>query len=113
MIVQFIDGLRPHYQVESICAVLIEQAVKVAPADVTQLEEAATISAHPHRCGSHRRAARHSRDAGRDVRTSEDDQASAQAEHQVAHCTVDRLMRDEGMCGVICGKGHRTTAPSV
>ncbi len=31
---------------------------------------------------------------------------------QVAHCTVDRLMRDLGMNGVRRGKGVRTTIPS-
>ena len=31
--------------------------------------------------------------------------------HQVAACTVDRLMRDEGLSGVIRGRKHRTTIP--
>jgi putative transposase len=31
--------------------------------------------------------------------------------HRVAGCTVDRLMRDEGLCGVIRGRRHRTTIP--
>jgi putative transposase len=31
--------------------------------------------------------------------------------HRVAACTVDRLMRDEGMSGVIRGRKHRTTIP--
>jgi len=29
----------------------------------------------------------------------------------VAHCTVDRLMRDQGMNGVRRGRAHRTTIP--
>ena len=29
--------------------------------------------------------------------------------HRVAGCTVDRLMRDEGLSGVIRGRKHRTT----
>ena len=29
--------------------------------------------------------------------------------HRVAGCTVDRLMRDEGLFGVIRGRAHRTT----
>jgi len=32
--------------------------------------------------------------------------------HRVAGCTVDRLMRDEGLSGVIRGRRHRTTIPA-
>ena len=32
--------------------------------------------------------------------------------HQVSVATVDRLMRDEGLNGVIRGKNHRTTIPA-
>ena len=32
--------------------------------------------------------------------------------HQVADCTIDRLMRDEGLFGVVRGAKHRTTIPS-
>ena len=31
--------------------------------------------------------------------------------HQVAACTVDRLMGDEGLSGVVRGRKHRTTIP--
>ena len=31
--------------------------------------------------------------------------------YRVAPCTVDRLMRDEGLSGVIRGRRHRTTIP--
>ena len=31
--------------------------------------------------------------------------------HQVAGCTVDRLMRDEGLSGVGRGRKHRNTIP--
>jgi putative transposase len=31
--------------------------------------------------------------------------------HQVAACTVDRLMRDEGLSGIVRGRKHRTTVP--
>ncbi|WP_419722199.1 IS3 family transposase [Rhodococcus qingshengii] len=31
--------------------------------------------------------------------------------HHVAACTVDRLMRDEGLNGVVRGRQHRTTIP--
>jgi hypothetical protein len=31
--------------------------------------------------------------------------------HRVAACTVDRLMRDEGLSGVVRGRRHRTTIP--
>ena len=32
--------------------------------------------------------------------------------HRVAACTVDRLMRDEGLSGVVRGGKHRTTIPA-
>jgi transposase InsO family protein len=32
--------------------------------------------------------------------------------HQAATCTVDRLMRDEGLSGVVRGGNHRTTIPA-
>ncbi|GLB68301.1 putative transposase for insertion sequence element IS986/IS6110 [Arthrobacter mangrovi] len=35
------------------------------------------------------------------------------AGHEVAHCTVDRLMRNEGMSGVVRGRAHRTTMPGT
>jgi putative transposase len=31
--------------------------------------------------------------------------------HQVAACTVDRLMSDEGLSGAVRGRKHRTTIP--
>ncbi|MGF7120506.1 transposase InsO family protein [Rhodococcus sp. BE178] len=31
--------------------------------------------------------------------------------HQVAACTVDRLMTDEGLSGIVRGRRHRTTIP--
>jgi transposase InsO family protein len=32
-------------------------------------------------------------------------------DHQVAACTVNRLMGDEGLSGVVRGRKHRTTIP--
>jgi putative transposase len=32
--------------------------------------------------------------------------------HRVAACTVDRLMRDEGLTGAVRGRRHRTTIPA-
>ncbi len=32
--------------------------------------------------------------------------------HEVAACTVDRIMCDEGLNGVIGGRNHRTTIPA-
>jgi putative transposase len=33
--------------------------------------------------------------------------------HRVAACTIDRLMRDEGLSGLVRGGNHRTTAPQT
>jgi putative transposase len=100
-----------NYRVESICRVLTEHGVQVAPRTYrnwkTSAPSARTISdayltnallatvGEPEELYGRRKMVRHLRRQG----------------HYAAGCTVDRLMRDEGMSGVVRGKRHRTTIP--
>jgi putative transposase len=99
------------FRVESICRVLTEQGVQVAPRTYRNWKTAApsarTISdAHvtnalretidtPEGLYGRRKMTAYLRRRG----------------HRVAGCTVDRLMRDEGLFGVVRGRRHRTTIP--
>jgi putative transposase len=101
-----------HYRVESICRVLTAQGVQVAPRTYRNWKTArpsgraltdayltdalrATVNT-PEGMYGRRKMTAHLRRAG----------------HRVAACTVDRLMRDEGMCGLVRGGKHRTTIPA-
>ena len=102
-----------HYRVESICRVLTEHGVQVAlrtyrnwkyarPSDraVTDayLTNALRATANtPEGMYGRRKMTAHLRRHG----------------HRVAACTIDRLMRDEGMCGLVRGGNHRTTVPAA
>ena len=99
------------YRVESICAVLREQGVQVAPRTYRNWKAAEpstrTVSdAHltdallatvgnPEGMYGRRKMTAYLRREG----------------HQAAACTVDRLMRDEGLSGITRGRRHRTTIP--
>jgi len=99
------------YRVESICTILREQGLQVAPRTYrnwkTAQPSARTITdAHltdallttvgsPEGMYGRRKMTAHLRREG----------------HQVAACTVDRLMRDEGLSGITRGRRHRTTIP--
>jgi transposase InsO family protein len=99
------------FGVESICRVLSEQGVQVAPRTYrnwkSAVPSARTISdAHvtdalratigtPEGLYGRRKMTAYLRRRG----------------YRVAGCTVDRLMRDEGLSGVIRGRRHRTTIP--
>jgi putative transposase len=117
----FIDTMRSEgFAVESICAVLREQGVQVA---------ARTYRAW--RTPGRQVAARTVSDAvvvdaligaRTDPATGEATPESLYGRRKmtallrrrglaVAHCTVDRLMREHGMNGVRRGKAHRTTIP--
>jgi putative transposase len=116
----FIDQQRARgFAVESICHVLQGQGVQVAartyrawnrrPVAARTLADAAVI------------------DALRDARTTPDGRPTPESLYgrrkmtallrrrglPVAHCTVDRLMREHGMCGVRRGKTPRTTTSST
>jgi len=99
------------FRVESICRVLTEHGVQVAPrtyrswktaipSDRTvtdaQLTDAlrSTVGT-PEGMYGRRKMTAYLRRKG----------------YRVAACTVDRLMRDEGLSGVIRGRKHRTTSP--
>ncbi|MGO9159055.1 IS3 family transposase [Mycobacterium sp.] len=112
LICGFIDQMRARgFRVESICRVLSEHGVRVAPrtyrnwttaapSDRTvsdaQLTDAlrATVGT-PESMYGRRKMTAYLRRQG----------------HRVAGCTVDRLMRDEGLSGVVRGRRHRTTIP--
>lgn len=100
------------FAVESVCAVLREQGCQVAartyrawkndPAPATRtVSDAVLIDAlratagRPESLYGRRKMTAYLRRRG----------------HRVAHCTVDRLMRGEGMNGVIRARSHRTTVP--
>ncbi len=99
------------FRVESICRVLTEHGVQIAPrtyrnwktatpSDRTvtdaQLTDAlrSTVGT-PEGMYGRRKMTAHLRRQG----------------YRVAACTVDPLMRDEGLSGVIRGRKHRTTIP--
>ncbi|MDV8009376.1 IS3 family transposase [Rhodococcus sp. IEGM 1318] len=112
LIVQFIDDMRAqNFRVESIGRVLTAQGIQVAPrtyrnwktaspsartiTDAHLTEELrSTIGTAEGLYGRRKMTARLRRKG-----------------HHVAACTVDRLMRDEGLNGVVRGRQHRTTIP--
>lgn len=99
------------YRVESICRVLTEQGVQVAGrtyrnwktagpsvrtvADAHITDALLSTVGDPEGMYGRRKMTAYLRRNG----------------HQVARCTVDRLMRDEGLSGIIRGRKHRTTIP--
>jgi putative transposase len=99
------------FRVESVCRVLTEHGVQVAPRTYrnwkTSLPSARTIAdagltdalratiGTPEGMYGRRKMTAYLRRQG----------------HRVAACTVDRLMRDEGLSGVVRGRRHRTTIP--
>ena len=96
-----------NFRVESVCRVLTEHGVQVAPRTYrswkSSMPSARTVSdAHltdalratvgtPEGMYGRRKMTAYLRRQG----------------HRVAGCTVDRLMRDEGLSGVIRGRKHR------
>jgi transposase InsO family protein len=110
LICGFIDQMRATgYRVESICAVLREQGVQVAPRSYrnwkTAQPSARTIAdayltdalrgtvGSPEGMYGRRKMTAYLRREG----------------YRLAACTVDRLMRDEGLFGITRGRRHRTT----
>ena len=112
LICSFIDQMRARkFRVESICRVLTEQGVAVAgrtyrnwkkaPPSARTITDAGLTDAllatvdTPEGLYGRRKMTAYLRRQG----------------HQVAACTVDRLMGDEGLSGVVRGRVHRTTIP--
>jgi putative transposase len=112
LICSFIEQMRArNFRVESICRVLTEQGVAVTGRTYRNWKNAAP-------------SARTITDAGltdalrATVGTPEGMYGRRKMTaylrrqgHQVAACTVDRLMGDEGLSGVVRGRKHRTTIP--
>jgi putative transposase len=112
LICSFIDQMRARkFRVESICRVLTEQGVAVtgrtyrnwknaAPSTRTITDAGLTDAllatvGTPEGLYGRRKMTAYLRRQG----------------HRVAACTVDRLMGDEGLSGVVRGRKHRTTIP--
>jgi len=101
-----------HYRVESICRVLTEHGVQVAPrtyrnwktarpsdrvvADAYLTDALRATANTPEGMYGRRKMTAHLRRQG----------------HRVAACTTDRLMRDEDLSGLVRGGKHRTTIPA-
>jgi putative transposase len=99
------------FRVESVCRVLSEHGVQVAPRTYRNWKTAAPAArtvtdaaltdalqatvGTPEGMYGRRKMTAYLRRRG----------------HRVARCTVDRLMRDEGLSGVVRGRRHRTTIP--
>jgi putative transposase len=99
------------FRVESVCQVLTEHGVQVAPrtyrswkatapsartiADAGLTDALRATVGTPEGMYGRRKMTAYLRRQG----------------HRVAACTVDRLMRDEGLSGVVRGRRHRTTIP--
>lgn len=108
----FIVSMRARgFGVESICKVLTEQDCQVAPrtyrawkhagasqrdrTDAVIVDALHAVRGTPEGLYGRRKMVAHLRRQG----------------HRVSHCQVDRLMRGEGMNGVVRGKSPRTTVP--
>lgn len=112
MIVGFIDQYRQVYGVESLCAALTEHGIQIAPrtyrkaryrpasardvADAHLEHALRQLRGTPEEMYGRRKMTRYLRRAG----------------HDSAFCTVDRIMRDLGMNGVVRGRTLRTTIPA-
>ena len=114
MIMGFIDAMRAEgHAVESTCRVLREQGMQVAArtyrawragrgvaartvSDAVVVDALRATHGTPESLYGRRKMTHHLRRSGLDV----------------AFCTTDRLMRQEGMSGVRRGKGVRTTVPA-
>ncbi|MGW5441650.1 IS3 family transposase [Nocardia asteroides] len=112
LIVGFIDEYRQVYGVESICRALSAHGVQIAPrtyrkarcrppaardiADAYVENTLRDLQGAPEQMYGRRKMTRYLRRQG----------------HEVAFCTVDRLMRALGLNGVVRGRKHRTTIPT-
>ncbi|MBF6229616.1 IS3 family transposase [Nocardia abscessus] len=112
VIVGFIDEYRRVYGVESICRALRAHGVQIAPrtyrkarrrppsardiADAYVENALRDLQGRPEQMYGRRKMTRYLRRQG----------------HDVAFCTVDRIMRELGLNGVVRGRKHRTTIPA-
>lgn len=112
LIVGFIDEYRQVFGVESICRALSVHGIQIAPrtyrkarrrpasardiADAHVENALHDLAGRPEEMYGRRKMTRYLRRRG----------------HNVAFCTVDRIMRDLGMNGVVRGRRLRTTIPA-
>ncbi|MEV6432974.1 IS3 family transposase [Nocardia sp. NPDC051463] len=111
MIVGFIDEYRQVYGVESVCRALSAHGIQIAPrtyrkarrrppsardiADAHVENALRDLAGQPEEMYGRRKMTRYLRRKG----------------HVVAFCTVDRIMRELGMNGIVRGRKVRTTIP--
>jgi transposase InsO family protein len=99
------------FRVESVCRVLSEHGVQVAPRTYRNWKTAAP-SARTRTDGTLTDALRATVGTPEGMYGRRKMTAYLRLRgHRVARCTVDRLMRDEGLSGVVRGRRHRTTTP--
>ena len=99
------------FRVESICRVLTEHGVQVAPRTYRNWKTAAP-SARTVTDARLTDALRATVGTPEGMYGRRNMTAYLRRQgHRVARCTVDRLMRDEGLSGVVRGRRHRTTIP--
>ncbi|QBS46345.1 IS3 family transposase [Nocardia sp. CS682] len=112
LIVGFIDQYRQVYGVESICRALAAHGIQIAPrtyrkarrrppsardiADAHVKNALRDLAGQPEQMYGRRKMTRYLRRKG----------------HEVAFCTVDRIMRELGMNGIVRGRKLRTTIPA-
>ncbi len=113
MIVDYIDGHRAKHGVEPICAVLTEAGTQIAPstyyAAKTRPASARAVSdADTTQVIKQVHAQNYGVYGIRKVHAELNRQG-----HQVARCTVARLMRRAGLHGISRAKGPRTTIPGA
>ncbi len=113
MIVDYIDGHRAKHGVEPICAVLTEAGTQIAPstyyaAKTRPVSARAVSDADTTQVIKQVHAQNYGVYGIRKVHAELNRQG-----HQVARCTVARLMRRAGLHGISRAKGPRTTIPGA
>ena len=110
--IAFIDGHKPRFGVEPICRVLREQGVGIAPSTYYAAKARPPSARALRDLQLVREIARvhGSREIGRGLYGARKVWRHLQREgHPVARCTIERLMRANGMRGVVRGARVRTT----
>ena len=114
MVVQFIDDHRARFGVEPICRVLTEHGVPIAPSGYYAFKSrpACPRSIADAEMTSHIERVFHDPTLGRGISGARKIWHLLRREgHDVARCTVERLMRQQGLRGVRRGRQFVTTRP--
>ena len=115
---QFIDDHRARFGVEPICRVLTEHGVKIAPSGyyAARARPPSTRELRDARVLAEIRRLYHDRQLGRGVYGVRKVWLQLRREggvdgHPVPRCQVERLMRQDGLRGVVRGRSVVTTRP--